>query len=271
MKLKGKTALITGGTRGIGEALARRFSAEGANVAILGRSKERGNEVAKSINGAGGKAIFVQADVSVESEVRHAVETTERTYGSVHILVNNAMATDMMSETSRPLDQNTLKEFDAMVKVGLYGTFLASKYCLPLMMKGGSGSVINVSSVAGVVGFVGIPAYSATKAAIQGLSRSIAADYGQHGIRSNTIVLGVIHNGLTEALWSNSAMREAMFKIQMLPREGTESDIANLALFLASDESIYMTAQEIRVDGGLSNKGLIAMDMIETATAAGAS
>jgi NAD(P)-dependent dehydrogenase (short-subunit alcohol dehydrogenase family) len=175
-----------------------------------------------------------------------------------------------MADTTRPLHHYTTAEFDKAVKVALYGTFWCSKYALPLMVRAGSGSVINVSSAASVEGFPGVPAYSAAKAGVNGLTRSIAADYGPHGIRANVIVLGVVKNELTEQMWADPDMANAQLNCQLVRRVGTSDDVAQLALLLASSESEYMTAQEIRLDGGMSLKGPMHVDMIKIAAAAAA-
>jgi NAD(P)-dependent dehydrogenase (short-subunit alcohol dehydrogenase family) len=268
MQLEGKVALVTGSTRGIGATIAKRFAAQGAAVAIVGRNQARGDAVVEAITDQGGRAIFLKSDIAIETDVEQAVTAVDREFGRLDVLVNNAAATDGMTDTTRPLDQYSTAEFDYAVKVALYGTFWCCKYALPLMVRAGSGSVINISSAASVEGFPGVPAYSAAKAGVNGLTRSIAADYGPHGIRANVIVLGVVKNELTEQMWADPDMANAQLNCQLIRRIGTSDDVARLALLLAADGSEYLTAQELRLDGGMSLKGPMQVEMIKIASAA---
>jgi len=269
MQLEGKTAIITGSTRGIGAVMARTFAARGARVVVSGRNVERGESVAADIRAAGGTATFVRVDVTVEEDVRHLIEETRSTYGGLNVLVNNAAPTDLMAATTCGVHEYSTEDFDAIVQGCLYGTFWCCKYGIEEMLEHG-GSVINISSGAAIQASPGVPAYSAAKAAIHGLTRSIAVDYGEAGIRANVIAVGLIKDELTSALFSIPAMATGIVGLQLVPRPGEPSDIAGLAAYLASDESAFMSGQEIRMDGGLTINNPVSRSMVRAATEASA-
>src|SRR5262245_47561141 len=167
MRLNGKTALVTGSTKGIGVEIAARFAAEGARVLVTGRSQAAGEEVAERIRKDGGTAHFVAGDISRADDVRTVVAACVETFGGLDILVNNAAPVDLMGKVERPLCDITLDGFDSMLRVGLYGAVAATQAALPEMLRAGGGAVVNISSIAGVQGVSGVPAYSCVKGALQ--------------------------------------------------------------------------------------------------------
>lgn len=249
--------MVTGATRGIGEEIAYYFAAEGAKVVVAGRNADRGARVVETIKASGGKAIFLAADVSSESDVKQLVTATVQAFGGLNILVNNAAPTTLIGASSdKCMADHTTEEFDAIVKATLYGTFWCCKYAIPHMLQAGSGSIINVSSIASIRGFACVPAYAASKGGINALTRQIATDYGTRGIRANTIVVGVIINELTAGMVATSELEAAVNSLHLTPRPGMCSDVANLAVYLGSDESAFMTAGELLIDGGAMMKGV---------------
>ena len=263
MRLRDKIALITGSTRGVGEDVAYRFAEQGAKVAVTGRDDEKGKQVVEAIKAGGGTAMFVRADLSREADVENLVSEVVGEFGGLHVLVNNAAATDLMATSTKPLGDNTTEEFDAIVKVALYGTFWTTKYALPHLIAAGGASIINVSSMASIQGFPAVPAYTAAKGGVNALTRQLAYDYGPHGIRVNTIIIGVVINELTKGVISTPSLRDAFYKLHMTPRVGECSDVSNLAIYLASDESTFMTACELRMDGGSTMRGPLIAEMVD--------
>lgn len=250
MRLKDKVALVTGATRGIGAAIARGFAKEGAKVVLCARNREAGAEVARSICSEGGVALFQATDVADESQVREVVDKTVAEFGRIDVLVNNAGPVDLLlSGTDRPLHLITTQQFDAILRVALHGPAWCSKYALPHMMKQHAGSIINISSVSARVGLPGVPAYSAAKGALSALTRQLAFDYGAHGIRANAILVGmIIHEGSATAIADPNALE--MHRKRHLTRLGEPQDVVNAALYLAADESAFVTGTHVTVDGG---------------------
>jgi meso-butanediol dehydrogenase / (S,S)-butanediol dehydrogenase / diacetyl reductase len=236
-QLQGKRALVTGGGSGIGRATSRRFAAAGATVLVADLVGERAEEVAAEIGGTA-----VQADVTVAREVARMVEVA----GQVDVLVNNAgggMADDLLEITE--------DEWDADVTLNLKSAFLCSKAVLPGMIERGSGVIVNIASVNGLAFFANEP-YSAAKAGLVSLTRSMATRYGKHGIRAVAIAPGTIRTPLwQERVDSEPAIFERLVRWYPLRRVGEPEDVANAAAFLASDEASWITGEVLRVDGGL--------------------
>jgi NAD(P)-dependent dehydrogenase (short-subunit alcohol dehydrogenase family) len=250
MRLEDRTALITGGTSGIGEATSWLFGKEGASVAVVGRNTERGKSVAKRISDAGGTAIFVQADVRKSDDCRTAVERTIETFGRLDILFNNAgtySVNDVVGCTE--------EEWDDQVDTSLKGTFLMSKYALPHMIERGSGSVVNCASGWGLVGGPKAAAYCAAKGGMVVMTKAMAIDHGPQGIRVNAICPGDTDTPMEREDARNQGLSWEAYVHQMtgtrpIARMATPEEIALGVLFLASDDASYITGAALPVDGG---------------------
>lgn len=254
MRLANKVAIVTGAGGGIGRASAFRFAEEGARVVVVEYAPASGEETAAAIRDRGGDAIFAQADVSKEEDCARAVGTAVEHFGGLHILFSNAgimTNADVVSET--------VEQWEKLLAVNLKGAFLMAKYAVPEMRKAGGGAIINMSSVTGMVGTPELAAYSTAKAAVAGLTRQMAIDYAADGIRVNAISPGTIdspmlHRFLADLPDPDSA-RQGFVDLHPLGRLGRPEDIANAALFLASDESAFITGHNLVVDGGYIIKG----------------
>jgi len=250
MRLEDRTALITGGTSGIGEATSLLFAEEGASVAVVGRNTERGKSVAKRISDTGGTAVFVQADVRKSDDCRTAVERTIETFGRLDILFNNAgtySVNDVVGCTE--------EEWDDQVDTSLKGTFLMSKYALPHMIERGSGSIVNCASGWGLVGGPKAAAYCAAKGGMVVMTKAMAIDHGPQGIRVNAICPGDTDTPMEREDARNQGLSweayvDRMTGTRPIARMATPEEIALGVLFLASDESSYVTGAALPVDGG---------------------
>ncbi len=248
MRLENKVALITGGYGGMGRASARLFAREGATVFVAGRSHERGAELVREINGSGGKAHFVELDTTKQDHWNAAVAEVKEKAGALHILMNIVGSNDLVRFPDVDIEQ-----LNKIFEVNVTGTVRGIQTCAPLIKESGGGSIVNIGSVAGITGNFST-GYSASKWALEGLSRSAAYIYADWGIRSNVIQPGWIETDMTASMESNpivKKMQSSMLKnTVLLRRSGKAEDIANTALFLASDESSYITGTDIVVDGG---------------------
>ena len=249
MRLEGRVALITGGTSGIGSATAVRFANEGALVAITGRNAERGDDVVQSIIASGGEALFIQADVRFSEECRRAVDETLERFGKIDVLFNNAGVFH-----PKTIPECTEEEWDETIDSSLKGAFLMSKYVLPSMIEQGSGSIIHTSSGWGILGGDQAAAYCAAKGGLIVMAKAMAIDHGPAGIRVNCVCPGDV---LTPMLPEDAAKRgmswdeyAAGANDRPLGRIGTAGEIADAVLFLASDESSFVTGEALVVDGG---------------------
>ena len=244
MRLGEKVAIITGGSRGHGEAEARMFAQEGAKVVVGDLLEDQGQKVVDEINEAGGAAVFLRMDVSKEEDWCTAIDITLARFGKLDVLVNNAS----ISGPVIPLAEYTVEQWDQVLDVDLKGVFLGCKHAIPEMRKAGGGSIINISSIAGIVGGGGAAPYSAAKAGVRLLSKAIVAEYSHENIRANNICPGAIDTIQMRSVVGDmlSALKQAI----PVQRIGTTKEIANLAVFLASDESSYMTGSDIVIDGG---------------------
>ena len=244
--LTGKTALVTGATRGIGRAIALTFAAEGADVAFTYRSQDEAAEALRAeIEGMGVRAKAYKSDAASFEDAHNVVADVKDTFGHIDILVNNAGITK--DGLMMRMDEAA---WDAVIGTNLKSAFNFIHACTPIMARQRSGSIINMSSVVGVSGNAGQCNYSASKAGLIGLSKSIAKEMGPRGIRSNCIAPGFIATDMTEALPEN--MRQEWEKQIPLRRAGQPEDVAKVAVFLASDLSSYVTGQVINCCGGMN-------------------
>ena len=245
MVLKGKTAIITGAADGIGKAIAVRFAKEGANVVICDINEQRGKTAAKPLNKKNQKAVFVKCNVSVPEEVDRVVKESLSHFKRIDILVNNA---GIMN--NYPIEELKIEDWDRTMTVNLKGAFLFSKAVAPHMKKQESGKIINISSLAGKTGglAVGID-YAASKGGLLAFTKSLARELALYNINVNAVCPGTTKTGLIGKFTSKE--QDGLLKKVPLGRLGKPADVASCALFLASDESSYMTGTTIDVNGGL--------------------
>ena len=245
MQLKGKTAVVTGGSRGIGRAIALELASCGANVVVnYTRNSKAADEVVAEIEAMGLSGMAVKADVSIASEVENLVNEVLKTFGSIDILVNNAGIT-----RDNLIIRMTEKEFDEVINTNLKGAFICTKAVSRVMIKQKSGKIINVSSVVGIVGNAGQSNYAAAKAGLIGFTKSMAKELAKRGINVNAVAPGFIQTDMTSVLPDN--VKEEFLKSIPLMRIGKPEDIAKTVLFLASEYSDYITGQVINIDGGM--------------------
>ncbi|HNU80209.1 MAG TPA: 3-oxoacyl-[acyl-carrier-protein] reductase [Bacillota bacterium] len=245
MQLKGKTAVVTGGSRGIGRAIALELASCGANVVVnYTRNSKAADEVVAEIEAMGSSGMAVKADVSIASEVENLVNEVLKTFGSIDILVNNAGIT-----RDNLIIRMTEKEFDEVINTNLKGAFICTKAVSRVMIKQKSGKIINVSSVVGIVGNAGQSNYAAAKAGLIGFTKSMAKELAKRGINVNAVAPGFIQTDMTSVLPDN--VKEEFLKSIPLMRIGKPEDIAKTVLFLASEYSDYITGQVINIDGGM--------------------
>ena len=256
MRLEGKVALISGGARGQGAAEARLFAREGAAVVIGDILDEEGLKLEAEIRELGGQATYVHLDVTEPEQWESAVSRATSEYGKLDILVNNAgIGSAQTGGLDAPLIDGTSTElWDRILDVNGKGVFLGTKAAIPAMRAAGGGSIVNISSIAGMVGLApatgAAAAYGASKGAVRLLTKSTAVQYGAEGIRCNSIHPGFIETAMTELRLSVPGARDEAASATPLRRIGTVDDIANGVLFLASDESSFMTGSEMVIDGG---------------------
>ena len=244
-RLKDKVATITGGGSGIGRATCLLFAREGAKVVVADYIAEGGNETVRQISAAGGQAVFVQADVSKSADVQNLIGAAVRNYGRVDILFNNAG----IEGPSAKLANLKEEDWDRVIAIDLTSVYLGMKYVIPEMIKQGGGVILSTASVAGLVGFQGSGAYAAAKAGVINLTRLAALEYADKNIRVNCICPGVIETPMVERVMGGRP-RERIVRSEPIGRLGRPEDIANAALFLASDESSFATGAPFIIDGG---------------------
>ena len=246
MRLEGKVALISGGARGIGAASARLFASEGAGVVIGDVREELGKQVEAEINEAGGQALFVRLDVTKEADWRNIIQVVVQHFGKMDVLVNNAGIYRPI-----PIEQTTEEEWDEVMNINAKGIFFGTKHAIPAMRQAGGGSIINFSSLSGMVAMGVVSAYGASKGAIRVLTKHTAIQHAKDGIRANSIHPGPIDTQIG-ADYSTHERRAATVARLPLGRIGTPEEVAYLALYLASDESSFMTGSELVLDGGIT-------------------
>ena len=240
-----KTVLVTGGSRGIGKEIALKFAKQGYDVIINYVSdKTDTEELKKELEANGGKALIVKADVTNPEQIENLVKTAIETFGKIDVLVNNAGITK-----DNLLMRMSEEEFDKVIEVNLKGTYLMTKAVTKYMMKKRQGSIINLSSVVGVTGNAGQCNYSASKAGIIGFTKSVAKELASRNIRANAIAPGFIATDMTDVL--SDEIKETIQNQIPLKRMGNAKEVAELAYFLGSEQSSYITGQVIHVDGGM--------------------
>lgn len=250
-RLAERVILVTGSTRGVGEAIARRCAAEGANVVVTGRTVERGEAVAASIGSEGGQALFVRTDVTSEADVEAAVEGAMQRWGRLDGIVANAATLDL-GALDGPVTEVTLEGWNKLIAADLTSVFLTAKYGLKAIMRGGrGGSMVTIGSLAGIRGNIGHDAYAAAKGGIVALTQAIAAYYSRYAIRCNCLNLGFVDSGSdrVEHVLKHPGFRDQLLGFH-LGNWGKAADIAGVAAMLLSDDGIYINGASIPVDGG---------------------
>lgn len=246
-RLDGRVALVSGSTRGIGRSIAELFAAEGAKVAVTGRTVEKGEKVVVGIRDRGGEAEFFALDIANEDSVRDVVASVVDRFGGLTTLVNNAAPTTTVSTTVKPLNEYTTDEFNAILVGTLTGNvFWASKYAWPHLQAAERATIVNISSAQSIRGFTGFGAYGASKGAMNSLTRTLAVEGAPHGIRCNGILVGRIVSGRGD---SGVGVNNRLGGV------GNPMQIATTVLFLSSDESSFINGDLITADGGVTIDG----------------
>jgi NAD(P)-dependent dehydrogenase (short-subunit alcohol dehydrogenase family) len=246
--LHDKVAIVTGAANGIGRAIAIRFAAEGARVVVSDRDTAHGEALVERIVAAGGQAVFVRADVSMDHDMDLLFHRALDIYGGVHIMVNNAG----IEGANVAIGEYDIAEFDRVIDVNLRGVFLGMQAALKHMAAAGGGVILNMSSVAGLKGFATLAPYTASKHAVIGLTKSAALEYAAQHIRVNAICPGAVVTDMIHRITKNDPAVEASFaKLQPIGRMGTPDEIAEVALFLCSDASSFLTGVALPADGGI--------------------
>ncbi len=245
-KLSDRVAVVTGGTSGIGRAIAVRFAAEGARVIIAGRSAERGGEVVADVEGSGGSAAFCQVDVTKVADCERLIADAVQRWGKVDILVNAAGVFPL-----GPSHEVTEEDFDRAIESNLKGPFFCGQAAIRHMLeRGEGGKVINLSSIAALIGFAGASVYSLTKGALLTLTKTWAVEYAPHRILVNAIAPGNVETPMNESLMADPDYKAAMLANTPLARNGQTEDIVPAALLLASDDGNYFCGATLVIDGG---------------------
>lgn len=244
-RVKGKIAIVTGAAAGIGRACAVLLAREGASVVLTDVDESGGASAAEEITGAGGRAIFVRQDVSVEADWKRVVERAREAFGRVDVLVNNAGI-----YVFGDLVKTTVEEMERVFRVNVLGPFLGMKYCAPLMEAQGRGSIINLSSIAGMIGMARHTVYGASKGAIRTMTKDVAMEYARRGVRVNSIHPGAILTQMVEMAARDRGVTPKEFG-ESLPTGamGEPMDVAWAVVYLASDESKFVTGSELVIDG----------------------
>jgi len=246
-QLKGRVALVTGGAAGIGRAAALAFARDGAKVVVSDVNVAGGEETLRLVRESGGDAIFVAADVSKTADVKSLVASAVERFGRVDCAFNNAGIEGENAPTADCSEEN----WDRVLSINLRGIWLCMKHEIPQMLSQGSGAIVNMSSIAGLVGFGGLPAYVASKHGIVGLTKTAALEYATQGIRINAVCPGVIRTEMIDRITGGDPATEAQFmEMEPVKRMGTPEEVANAVLWLCSDAASFVTGHTMVVDGG---------------------
>lgn len=250
--MNGKVALVTGGNAGIGRAAAERFAARGAKVVITGRREPEGQAVVRAIKASGGEAMFVRADAAVEADNQRMVDETIRAYGRLDYAFNNA---GVEGKVGTPSSEQTVENYRFVFDINVLGVLLAMKHEIPAMLRTGGGAIVNNASIAGSIGMAGIGVYVASKHAVIGLSKCAALEFSSKGVRVNTVSPAVIETDMydrfAESLGGAEA-RQYMTGLHPIGRVGKPMEVAEAAVWLCSDAASFVTAHDLRVDGGFT-------------------
>lgn len=251
-RFKGRTAIVTGGGSGIGRATSLAFAAEGASVAVADVDRSSGEDTLREVIARGGRAIFIEADVASDRDAQKIVDQSLSTFGRIDILHNNAGIS-----LAAPVTETSAEDWDRVFGVNLKGAFLCSRYAIPEMAKRGAGVIVNMASVVGLRSVRRAAAYAAAEAGVISLTRSMALDHADDGIRVNCVCAGLTDTGMlrraAEAMapGQGGSIVESWSDNQPLGRVGTPEDMAKAVLFLASDDAGYITGTPLMVDGGV--------------------
>lgn len=248
-RLNGKVAMVTGGGMGMGREHALLMAQEGAQLIVTDINEEAGQQTVTDIKTAGGDALFIALDVASEKGWQTAVDQGLRQYKKIDVLVNNAGIFIM-----KTLQETTLEDWDQSFAVNAKGVFLGCREILPAMQKAGGGSIINISSIYGIVGGPNAAAYEATKGAVRLLSKAAAVDYAPFNIRVNSVHPGIIRTNMTKDILEHEEFAQQMLAVTLAGRAADPKEVAYAVLFLASDESSYVNGSEIVVDGGYTTR-----------------
>lgn len=246
---KDKVALITGGTSGIGRATAIAFAQEGATVVVAGRREAAGQETVAQVQAAGGTGLFVRTDVSREAEVEGLVARTLQVFGRLDVAFNNAG----IEQQPSALETQTEAAYDTLMAINVKGVWLALKHEIPALLARGGGAIVNNASIAGVIGFPGVPIYVASKHAVVGLTKALALEYGQLGIRINAVCPAAIDTDMLRRFTvGNDGLREQMKAQHPLGRIGQPEEVAAAVIWLCSAQASFITGHALLVDGGFT-------------------
>lgn len=247
--LENKVALVTGGTSGIGRATAVALAREGAKVVVAGRRESEGTETVKQIQAAGGQGLFVRADVAKEADVAALMQKVVQQFGRLDIAFNNAGV-----EWMGPATEATEADFRRVFDINVWGVLAAIKHEIPAMLKGGGGSIINTSSIAGHVGMAGASIYIAAKHAVEGITKTTALEFAKQGIRVNAVAPAAIVTDMIDrfAGGENSDTGKYLASMHPVGRMGRPEEVANAVVFLAGDKASFITGHSLLVDGGFT-------------------
>lgn len=247
-RMEGKVAIVTGGNAGIGEAIAKRFADEGASIVVTGRRQSELDRVVAGIRHNKGKALAVAGSVTDEAHAQDVAQRTVESFGRIDVLVNNAGIGDF----GKRLHEVDDAAWSNVIDVNLTGVFRMTRAVVPQMLKQGCGSIVNISSIASLVGIPTSTAYTASKGGVDALTRALAIDYAQNGIRCNVVNPGLIDTPMAAPLMANAALLEPILAQYAIRRPGTPDEVANMVLYLASDEAAWVTGGTFTIDGGMT-------------------